>query len=128
MIKFICIFNNLLYLSFQLKKYLWNYFSTGFWSIFPYQVKVSRQKAYVKRKHGFSCNKKGEQEHIQRFLHKMRFWKFLVWWISCAGCAHCVAVHVKTKLSRVLSQTSNLINWRWAIRKTIPSGKSITTS
>ena len=78
MIKFICIFNNLLYLSFQLKKYLWNYFSTGFWSIFPYQVKVSRQKAYVKRKHGLSCNKKGEQEHIQRFLHKMRFWKFHV--------------------------------------------------
>ena len=52
MIKFICNFNNLLYLSFQLKKYLWNYFSTGFWSIFPYQVKVSRQKAYLKGKHG----------------------------------------------------------------------------
>ena len=50
MIKFICIFNNLLYLSFQLKKYLWNYFSTGFWSIFPYQVKVLRQKAYLKGK------------------------------------------------------------------------------
>ena len=78
MIKFICNFNNLLYLSFQLKKYLWNYFSTGFWSIFPYQVKVSRQKAYVKRKHGLSCIKKGEREHIQRFLHKMRFWKFHV--------------------------------------------------
>ena len=56
MIKFICNFNNLLYLSFQLKKYLWNYFSTGFWSIFPYQVKVSRQKAYLKGKHGFFCN------------------------------------------------------------------------
>ena len=56
MIKFICIFNNLLYLIFQLKKYLWNYFSTGFWSIFPYQVKVSRQKAYLKGKHGLFCN------------------------------------------------------------------------
>ena len=56
MIKFICNFNNLLYLSFQLEKYLWNYFSTGFWSIFRYQVKVSRQKAYLKGKHGLFCN------------------------------------------------------------------------
>ena len=56
MIKFICNFNNLLYLSFQLKKYLWNYFSTGSGSIFRYQVKVSRQKAYLKGKHGLFCN------------------------------------------------------------------------
>ena len=32
------------------------YFSTGFLSIFPYQVKVSRQKAYLKGKHGLFCN------------------------------------------------------------------------
>lgn len=56
MTKLICKFNNLLYLSFQLKKYLWNYFSTCFWSIFPDQVKVSRQKAYLKRKHELFCN------------------------------------------------------------------------
>ena len=32
------------------------YFSTGLLSIFPYQVKVSRQKAYLKGKHGLFCN------------------------------------------------------------------------
>ena len=51
-------------------------------------------------------------------------------WISSAGCAHCVAVHVKTKLSRILTQTKyNLtaMNYRWAIPETI-LGNSITSN
>ena len=44
-----------------------------------------------------------------------------LWWISCAACAHCVTVHVKTKtLKGTDSNKSNLMDYWWAIPETIP--------
>ena len=49
------------------------------------------------------------------------FWRAFVWWISCAGCAHCVVVHVKTVKTKLSGGTdsnkSNLINYRQAISR-----------
>ena len=39
-----------------------------------------------------------------------------LWWISCAGCAHCVAVHVRG----TDSNKSNLMNYRWGIPESKP--------
>ena len=49
------------------------------------------------------------------------FWRAFVWWISYAGCAHCVVVHVKTVKTKLSGGTdsnkSNLINYRQAISR-----------